>query len=268
MLIDYHIHTKRCRHATGEVKEYLRHAEKIGLSEIGFSDHCPYFRTFEKSVSLENVAMPLGELPAYVKEISQLRKGSKIPIRMGMEVDFLPGDFTAFNILKRYDFDYFIGSIHFIDEWGFDQEEFVIEFEKMGKKRAYLKYCELLGQMGDSCLFDIVGHIDLPKKFGHHPDKGILPHFEKALRHIKAGQMAVEVNTSGLDRKAKEMYPSEKILEICYRLDIPITLGSDSHKPEEVGRHFALAKKLLRKIGYTSIVRFEKHRFQKVPLVL
>jgi histidinol-phosphatase (PHP family) len=266
MLIDYHIHTKRCRHATGEAGEYLRQAERIGLSEIGFSDHCPYFRTFKKSVSLKNVAMPVAELPEYVEEITRLRKRSRIPIRLGMEVDFLPGDFKAFTLLKRYDFDYFIGSIHFIDEWGFDQEEFLIEFDKMGKRRAFIRYCDLLGKMGDSCLFDIVGHIDLPKKFGHYPDKGIFPHFEKALRHIKAGHMAVEVNTSGLDRKAQEMYPSQKILEMCYNLDIPITLGSDSHKPEEVGRHFDLAKKVLRKVGYTSIVRFEKHRFQKVKL--
>ncbi len=266
MYIDYHIHTKRCRHAEGEMIEYVRRAENKKIQEMGFSDHCPYFRTFKKSISLEKVAMPLSELPSYIKDVENVRKKTKIPIKLGLEVDFLPGDFSAFNILKKYDFDYFIGSIHFIDEWGFDQEEFLIEFDRMGKKKAYRRYCELLGQMGDSCLFDIVGHIDLPKKFGHYPSKDIFPYFEKALKRIKAGGMAVEINTSGLDREAKEMYPSEHILKLCFQQNIPITLGSDAHNPEEVGRYFPEAKKLLKKTGYDSIVKFTRHRYERIRI--
>ena len=207
--------------------------------------------------------MPLEELPHYVNDVISIKKKTKIRVKLGLEVDFIPDDMSAFNILKHYAFDYFIGSVHFIGEWGFDQDDYVSEFGRMGVDKAYIKYCELIGRMADTCLFDIVGHLDLPKKFGHFPGKKVLPHFDRALRFVKSANMAVEINTSGLDRKAKEMYPSPDILKLCYQHDIPLTLGSDSHKPGEVGRHFAEAKALLRKVGYHSLVSFTNHRHTK-----
>jgi len=270
MLVDYHIHTKRCRHAAGEMKEYLATAVKKGLAEIGFSDHFPYLAEhrarIKLSLPLDKVAMPESELPCYVRDVEELRKKSPIPIRLGCEVDFFPGSVAAFNLLSRFDFDYFIGSIHFIDGWGFDQDEYKDGSGKYSPTAVYKRYLELLTEMAGTRLFDIVGHLDLPKKFGVHPPAGLDRDFKSALNAVKKSGMAVEVNTSGLDKTAAEAYPSGKILRICFDLGIPVTLGSDSHKPEEVGRHFSEARAALRKIGYRKLATFERHVLRGVDL--
>jgi histidinol-phosphatase (PHP family) len=270
MLLDYHIHTKRCRHATGEMKEYLAAAVRKGLSEIGISDHFPYLAehraAIRLSIPLDKVAMPESELPLYVRDVENLRKRSPIPVKLGCEVDFFPGSVAAFNILSRYDFDYFIGSVHFIDGWGFDQDEYRDRRGKSGPASVYRRYLGLLALMAGTRLFDIVGHLDLPKKFGVHPPAGLDADFKAALRAVRKSGMAVEINTSGLDKPAGEAYPSEKILRMCFDLDIPVTLGSDSHHPGEVGRHFDAAVRMLRRIGYRSLASFERHILKPVRL--
>jgi len=73
--------------------------------------------------------------------------------------------------------------------------------------------------------------------------------------------MCVEINTAGLRKPCHEVYPSEKLITICFDNGLPITLGSDAHTPQEVGADFDKAAALLRKIGYVEIVRFsDRHR--------
>lgn len=267
MLIDYHIHTKRCRHASGELEEYLQEAYKKNIEEIGFSDHCPYLRTIKNSVDLSTVAMPLSELKDYVRDVKKLAKNSKIPIKLGLEVDFFKNDFRIFDYLNEYQFDYFIGSVHFIDDWGFDQEEFQELFKKTNPEEFYKKYFHHIQLMAQSNLFDIVGHFDLPKKFGYLYPSNLDKLLEKTLKIVKQHNMAVELNTSGKFKANKlGYYPEPKILKKCYELDIPLTLGSDSHVSENVGRDFVEAKKLLFSIGYKKIVRFTKHKMEIVNL--
>ena len=270
MLLDYHIHTKRCGHATGEMKDYLAAAVRNGAAEIGFSDHFPYLSEHRKSLTrtipLDQVAMSEKEIPLYVKDVLRLAGTSKIPVKLGCEIDYFPGSVAAFNVLRGFDFDYFIGSIHFIDGWGFDQDQHQARMLELGISRVYRRYLELLSMMAETRLFDIVGHLDLPKKFGHFPPDGLDRDFRASLEAVKRNGMAVELNTSGLDRKAGEVYPSKKILRICFELDIPVTLGSDSHKPGEVARHFSDARRILKQIGYTKLASFERHVIRPVPL--
>jgi histidinol-phosphatase (PHP family) len=112
----------------------------------------------------------------------------------------------------------------------------------------------------ESGLFEIIGHADLPKKFGHRPTADCTPIFEKFLKTAKTHNCALDVNTAGLRKDIKEIYPSRDFLALAFRHGIPITFGSDAHAPEEVGMNFKEALELARGVGYTSCLSFKQRR--------
>jgi histidinol-phosphatase (PHP family) len=116
----------------------------------------------------------------------------------------------------------------------------------------------------ESGLFEIIGHADLPKKFGHEPDPKCGPLYENFLNASKKSGCAVELNTAGLRKDCKEIYPSREILKLAFQKDVPITFGSDAHAPGEVGMNFADAVQLARGVGYTKACRFRQRRRQIV----
>jgi hypothetical protein len=80
-------------------------------------------------------------------------------------------------------------------------------------------------------LFEIIGHADLPKKFGHRPTKDCTPLYERFLTAAKKHNCAIELNTAGLRKDCKEIYPGRQILALAFAKGVPITFGSDAHKP-------------------------------------
>jgi histidinol-phosphatase (PHP family) len=105
-------------------------------------------------------------------------------------------------------------------------------------------------------LFDIIGHADLPKKFGHRPARDCSGLEEPFLRAARAHQCAVELNTAGLRKECREIYPGRELLQRAFQQGVPITFGSDAHAPEEVGMNFAEAVQLARETGYHQGCRF------------
>jgi len=104
--------------------------------------------------------------------------------------------------------------------------------------------------MAESRLFDIVGHLDLIKVFKFMPKSDMTPVFRKTLEAIKESNMSIELNPAGLRKKVGEPYPSPKLLQMAYEMEIPITFGSDAHKPRDVGFGSSEILKLARDTGY------------------
>ena len=100
----------------------------------------------------------------------------------------------------------------------------------------------------------------MPKKFGDRPDRPITDLTDEIVDALAKNKICIEVNTAGFRKPANEQYPSIDILKACYENDIQVTIGSDSHKPEEVGWEIDRAFKLLKDIGYTQIVGFQKRK--------
>ena len=115
-------------------------------------------------------------------------------------------------------------------------------------------YFERLTQAAETGFFEIIGHADLPKKFGHRPTADCTPLYEKFLSAAKKNNCAIELNTAGLRKDCKEIYPSREILGLAFQKGVPITFGSDAHAPEEVGMNFAEAIRLARSVGYQEIL--------------
>ena len=260
-MIDYHLHTPLCRHALGSPGEYLAAARRKGLREIGFADHYPLGLLGREPEAA--VSMKPGELPGYIREIRALGAGEKeIAVKLGAEVDYLPGtEELLAELLAGDPFDFVIGSLHFMGDWDFTHSYHTHLYEEQPLEQIYSRYFELLWQACASGLFDIIGHIDGIKKFGHRlPDEAMEPYWRETARVLRANGLCFELNSSGKDAPAAEFYPGRRLLELCYREGVPVTLGSDAHGPEQVGRYFDEALALLREVGYRELAVFSQRR--------
>jgi len=254
-VIDYHIHTKRCGHAKGEMTAYVEKALKANLEEIGFSDHLPFFHKRDPGYT-----MAPEELESYVEEVGTLkRRYPQIRIKLGIEADYFPGrEKETEAALKAHPFDFVVGSVHFIDGWGFDMPQEEKSWQGKDVNTIYRDYLGLLRQAAQLGLFDIIGHTDLVKKFGHRPTEDLGEEIEKTAAAFKEAGTAVEINTSGLRRPVREIYPAAEILKVYHRHAIPIVFGSDAHAPEEVGEDFDKAASHAKEAGYTEALVYEK----------
>jgi histidinol-phosphatase (PHP family) len=261
---DYHMHTPLCRHASGEPVEYAARALALGLEEIGFSDHSPMQRD-----DFDNWRMRLDQLDEYVEKVRRAQRDfPNLIIKLALEVDFLPGhqDWIR-DLAARHPWDYFIGSVHYVsDSWAVDNPEAIQQWKSRDAFEVWSVYFERLAEAAESGLFDIIGHADLPKKFKIYPVQDCTPLFERFLDRAARTSVAIELNTAGLRKDCREIYPSRTFLELAARRKIPITFGSDAHAPTEVGSDFAAAVDLARAVGYTEWRRFAARKFAQTPL--
>lgn len=259
MLVDYHIHTAMSGDAKGKLEDFIRTARFRGLAEIGVTDH---FHPGEPEYS-----MSYEELKEYVSRVQLLREIEGFPVKLGIEVDFIP---SLQNEIKKIagekHFDYIMGSVHFIDGWGFDNSKYISQYQKWDIDELYGTYFSLVQQCAKSGYFNIIGHVDVMKKFGYKPEQDMTDVFLATVEVLEECQVCVEVNTSGLMMPCREIYPSKEFLEMCFDRGIPITLGSDAHEPEDVGRDFDQALKLIREVGYESIAQFTCRRMELVEI--
>lgn len=256
-MIDYHLHTPRCCHAEGSPREYLAEAERKGLMEIGFSDHFPL--GLLGYTPRNQVTMEPEELDLYISEIDHLKNNSAgVKIKLGIEIDYIPGTEDRLrSILDKYDFDYVIGSIHFLGDWDFTHPVYANTYKERDIDDIYRKYCDLLGKLCRSNLFDLVGHIDVVKKFGYQPENGVEQYWQQMVQILKETGTCFELNTAGRDAPVGDFYPDRRLLELASAAGIPVTLGSDAHSPGQVGRFFPEAMELLRSAGYRELTVFE-----------
>ena len=251
---DYHLHTPLCRHATGGPGDYAARAVAIGLAEIGFSDHSPMPRD-----DFDDWRMRADQLDEYVAKVRQAQKDfPQLTIRLALEVDYLPGyeDWIR-GLAARHPWDYLIGSVHYVsDSWAIDDPRKLSEWKHRDAWEVWSVYFDWLTKAAETGFFEIIGHADLPKKFGHRPSRDCTPLYEKFLNAVKKHNCAIELNTAGLRKDCREIYPSRDILQLAYQTGVPITFGSDAHAPEEVGMNFAEALQLARDVGYKECCRF------------
>jgi len=249
--VDLHNHTTRCNHAEGTIDEYIQKAIELGIDIYGFSEHAPM--DFD-----EKYRLPFCDMQAYTNDIltAKERYKNEIEILLGYEVDWLQGHMDKRVLEAKV--DYLIGSVHFIDKWGFDNPEFIGGWKEKDIDEIWKAYFEATEAMAKSGKFDIVGHLDLIKVFKYMPKKEIRLLAKDALHAIKKSNMAIEINTAGLRKPIGELYPSRALLEETYALGIPITFSSDAHAVEHIGAGYDLATTLAKEIGYTKAVTFRR----------
>ncbi len=265
-MIDYHLHTARCCHATGTMEEYLAAAEKNRLLEIGFADHFPLGLLGFKPRN--QVTMNPEELSDYIQHVNKLNDISQnVNVKLGIEVDYLPGTEEKLrDLLLNYNFDYVIGSIHFIGDWDFTHPVYADDYKNKDLDKLYRRYFKLVQDACRSGLFDIIGHLDVVKKFNYRPARNLDSLWRETARLLKVTNTCLELNTAGRDAPVAEFYPDQRFLEICLSEKVGITMGSDAHSPEQVGRYFPEALALLKKTGYRELTVFKKRQRSSISI--
>lgn len=262
-LVDYHVHTKRCHHACGEDREYIETAIEKGLKEIGFADHVPRFYHPAPGVWVTERGMSWDDLEEYVRSVGTYqREYPEIAIRLGLEVDFVPGlEETIAGIGRMYPWDYLIGSVHFIPKWNYG---YILREKEHEPSEIFPEYFQLVAEAAESGLYDFLGHIDLPKRsFKRLANGKMLELYQSLAARLGAAGAVVEVNTSGMRGSksgAAGIYPDLQLLSLCREHGAKVTLGSDAHRPADVAMDFDRALQLIEKAGYDEIATFEQRK--------
>lgn len=268
MLTDYHTHTWRCGHATGTLEEYIESAIDRGIGEIGLTDHLWLY--FEDPAKRDpRWAMPEESYAAHYREMLEMRERyrGKISVRVSVEADYIEGaEAQLIDVLDRFEFDYVLGSVHFMDGWLIDDPEQADRYREERVAEIYRRYYRRLQKAIDLGAFDLLAHFDLPKKFGFLPEEDISDVVIETLEKVKAADVAVEVSTAGIRKPTGELYPAPWILREMRRREIPISLSSDAHDPADVGRDYDLAIAGAREAGYREVAVFEGRERRSVPL--
>jgi len=252
------MHTPRCNHAVGTIMEYAQAAVDAGLDEIGMSDHSPMPGGFDKAWRMHR-----SELDGYITEINQAKEAfsGRLSIRIGLEADFHPGtESYVQDMIAACDWDYVIGSVHYIGDWGFDNPDTIQIWDTWHIEDAYVAYFDLVAASAATGMFDIIGHPDLIKKFGHRAptdSKAVGQAEESMLQAVLKSGVALEISSAGLRKPVGEIYPHARIIARAAELGIPFAFGSDAHSPAEVGHGMNQCLSKLASVGITEIAAFE-----------
>jgi histidinol-phosphatase (PHP family) len=252
MTPDYHTHTTFSDGISSHTS-YLNQANYASIDQLGFSDH---FSILDSHWSVANK-----DIQSMKEQVQSILMAENLPvqIKFGAEIDYIPGKERQIKeLIQSMPFDYVIGSVHFIGNWNFDTDP--QSFRGKDIDELYDQYYHLVRQSIHSGLYDIIGHIDLIKKFGHFPDSDPTRWHKKIIRSLKKMGPVVEVNTNGMNKPCGEFYPDKTFLQMCFHNNIPVTLGSDAHEANQIGQYFGKAKELLKNIGYRKIAFFDKRK--------
>ena len=267
-LPDYHVHTFRCGHATGESRDYVLRAVERGLSEIGFTDHIPlYF--LPRPERDPRLAMPEEQFDEYLVEVEALRKefSGRIVVRLGLEADYAEGfEDELRRWLDRAEWDFVLGSVHWVSGDWIDAPDSTRRFEREGAEALYREYYRLLARAARTGLFDVLTHFDLPKKLGHRPPVPVTDAEDEAIRAAAESGCAVEISSAGLRKPVGELYPEPRLLERIRATGIPVTFSSDAHAPSEVGWGYERTVSQALSCGVSEYVTVERRRKTDRPL--
>ncbi|MFQ9923224.1 MAG: histidinol-phosphatase HisJ family protein [Beduini sp.] len=269
MIADYHMHTYYSDDSQYEMEAAVKKAIDLGLNEICFTDHVDYgiklehedymrLNEEERKNRVANV-----DYARYFEEIRQLQVKYKdrITIKQGMEFGIQTHTIPAFQTLfDRYDFDFIILSCHQVE----DKEFWTQDFQKGRSQQVYNEryYEEILNVIKVYKDYSVLGHLDLLKRYdlvGEYPFEKTKDIITEILKIVIADKKGIEINTSSFYYGLKDLMPSKNILKLYHELGGTIlTIGSDSHKEDQVGAHIEEIQEELKKIGFKHICTFDK----------
>ncbi len=249
---DYHIHT-RYSDGHGTPEEYIAHALKENISELGFSDHLTL------TDKQQDWSIQLDSFDKYIEEILSLKNKTKgLIIRLGIEVDYLPGKEDEIQkYINRYPFDYVIGSVHYMDGPIDNNPDY---YKNKNLTELFENYFKLVARAASSGLFDIIGHADLVRIYNYHPGSDIENLYHELAAEIKQHELVIEINTNGKNKPLNDFYPDPGLLHVFREAGVGVCVNSDSHYPQHVGQYFNEAYALLIKTGYKEMVAFSERK--------
>jgi histidinol-phosphatase (PHP family) len=269
---DYHVHLEQGPYTMEWIKRFVEEGVKKGVAEIGFSEHGHRFvqakdlwksEGFRGQWTLKEATEDIDE---YVK-IVEKAKGLGLPVKLGIEMDYIPEyEDEIRDFINKYSFDYVLGAVHWIGDFGFDHPALINEWNLRDMDDTYREYFDILLKAIKSGIFDCIAHPDVIKVFGHRARGDLSQMYEEAAKAMKEMDLCAEVSTAGFRKPVGELYPAPLMLECFRKYDVPIMINSDAHRPEDVGRDFDKALDFVKSYGYDRFCFFDKRqkKFYKI----
>jgi histidinol-phosphatase (PHP family) len=267
---NFHTHSDFCD-GKSSLEDCAAAAVAKGVISLGYSSHAPLpFAT--------KWAMPAERFPEYLDQISSIQRTAEIEIYKGLEVDFISGKTGPAKFRPQLDFT--IGSVHFTDadssgaylEIDGLHTEFLKRLETVYQndiRAAVTRYYELTREMLATDCPDVLGHMDkikiqnIENEFFSEGDSWYRDVMEQTVKAIRSSGVIVEVNTRGVyKKKTGTTYPSEWVVQMLFNQQVPVTLSSDAHHPDDLINYFPATAAMLRRIGYTHLMCLRKDRWQ------
>ena len=209
--------------------------------------------------------MDVEQLEGYVAMVRRAADvySGRLDVRLGMEMDFFPGmEWWIERLNERFEFHHVLGSVHF---FGRAYKERFFKGDLLAFQKTYFTH---VAESAESGLFDTVAHPDLVKNLqaGLWQFEQVEEHVAGCLDRIAQSGVAMELNTSGINKAVPEFNPGPQMLRMMRERNIPVVLGSDSHTPRRVGADFDRALDALEEAGYTKVSCFLARKRHDFPI--
>ena len=268
---DLHMHTLHS-HGRDSVTTMFASARACNLAVIGFSEHSPRPEGYDYPSEYRD-RLRAG-FPIYAEEVCALRDEQAPEVLFGMEMDWIGAeqDFVR-EAVAAWPFDYLIGSVHFLDHWGYDATAKDWEpLSEEARRAHYRDYFIALRAMAASGLFQIAAHPDLIKIFSVDSFRSwlrgdALDLVRDALVAILDAGMGMEISSAGLRKPCAEIYPGPVIMRLAADLHVPVTFASDAHATNQVAFAFDRLAAYAASFGYTKSLVFCRGERREVPFV-
>lgn len=275
---NFHTHT---HYSDGKnpPEDYVLEAIRLEMPMLGFSCHAP--------LPLESTwTIPEPRLPAYCREIQDLKERyrDRIRILMGLEIDYIPGMISPRDArFMSLNLDYTLGSVHFAGRetsgypWTVDSKPpaFAQGLDELygGDIQAAVRiYYQRIQEMVITACPTIVAHLDLVKMnnrgdvYFRESESWYKSLVSETLNVMARRSVILEVNTGGITRNyTDEIYPSPWILHLCNRMNIPVTINADAHRPQTLTGEFTRAAERLAEAGYRHVLIWNQDGWKPVP---
>jgi histidinol-phosphatase (PHP family) len=274
VIVDYHVHSPFCGHAHGKMVEYVESAILAGITEMGFSDHLGrYYLGKMQRKRYWDWGMSERDLERYFNEVMDLKAffADRIVIRFGLEVDYIEGaEHLIENITANYPFDYLLGSIHCIPALGWHH---LSQYTKSDPEKTYQWYFSAARAAIQSGIFQSLAHVDFIWRYILWPKETtseLVSYINDIVSASKKSTTDLEINANGFiwsrANYNKGFDPFDLFLDSISKHKARITLGSDAHAPQMVGKIFPQIVAALKAKGINQVSVYERKSRKSVPL--
>lgn len=229
--LDAHLHTDQSPDSAVPIDVYGARAVELGIAEICITDHVdfdprdPAYR-YTRFEDRQRTVRAAAE--RWAKEGVTIRFGAEVTYNQRWEQDVR-------DHLRRYRYDYVIGSVHDWPESPYWPSRVRGWIEGRSLDEVVAPYYEQIIAAARTGLFDTIGHLDVVRRYLYPmittADLATRPDLqEPALRAIIESGVALEVNSSGLRYPGGETYPSAAVVARFRELGGEhVVVGSDAH---------------------------------------
>lgn len=221
MKYSYHSHTRWCRHATGEIEDYIEEAIRNHLQLFTICDH------IMDDHAHFGPRAPWSDYPEYIMAVEKAedKYQGRIELLRGFEAEYYPNMMSKYQEIRKKDN---------ISVWILGQHESAdrtINYYKMKDFEAdTIQYKNDVLEGLSTGFFQILAHPDLTILNYRKPLPVLLDCMDEIFAYCEAHDIIVEINANGI--RGNKAYPDKTVWELSKRYRLRYIVSSDAHSPD------------------------------------